>query len=159
MKPNYLKRTKEECMNALNVLMDEFKDDTKHQDELQILKDLIQDVYEQEENDHDFDWYKHEYFAMCDLFEEKDLLDEIPKKIFVMCHALGIKTRNFKKGQSRYACTRNAFAVSEPDKRWEDLVRIGYAKSKEDQGKIVYSLTSKGRIFLGKIYDKNFILE
>ena len=159
MKPNYLKRTKEECMNALNVLMDEFKDDMKHQDELQILKDLIQDVYEQEENDHDFDWYKHEYFAMCDLYEEKNNLDDLPKKLERMRHALGIKLRNFKKNQDNYTCYRNSFAVKSEDPYWEDLRTEGLASAKHEDDRIIYSVTDKGRVLLGLIYGKFFILE
>lgn len=160
-----MKRTKEESLQALNqwiedtnvVCGDEIVNE--NQEQIDVLKELIKDAYDHNENDHDFDWYKHEYFAMCDLYEEKNNLDDLPKKLDRMRHALGIKLRTFKKNQDNYTCYRNSFVVKSEDPYWEDLCTEGLASAKHQEDQIIYSVTDKGRILLGLIYEKFFNLE
>ena len=157
-----MKRTKEESMQALNqwiedtntVCGDEIVNE--NQEQIDVLKELIEEAYHHDENDHDFDWYKHEYFAMCDLYEEKITLKDLPKKLERMRHALGIKLRNFKKDQDNYTCYRNGYFVKKQDPYWEDLCNEGLATVNHEGAQIIYSVTDKGRVLLGLIYGKFF---
>ncbi|MBS6168849.1 MAG: hypothetical protein KIC65_09585 [Firmicutes bacterium] len=82
--------------------------------------------------------------------------DIIVEKIELMCHALGIESRNFRKGQTRHVCYRNYFIVSKPDELWEDIVNDGYANKLIENNSIIYSVNKAGMILLGRIYDLHF---
>lgn len=92
--------------------------------------------------------------------KKETMRDKTVKKIHLMCHALGVKVRNFKKNEKQYICYRNGFYANKPDQLWEELVDVGLAESNEsDQGKIIYSVSDEGLKFLGKIYEKCFVVE